>query len=101
MKQLIAEDLKPLKDKIAAQKEFIKSLSTTEGKYLAIKKAAKGAMSIGGKALKGAGVVAGAALAIGGMAVASADKQVTQETEARRMKGGGSLEEKQNTLLEL
>ena len=101
LKQLIAEDLKPLKDKIAAQKEFIKSLSTTEGKYLAIKKAAKGAMSIGGKALKGAGVVAGAALAIGGMAVASADKQVTQETEARRMKGGGSLEEKQNTLLEL
>ena len=101
LKQLIAEDLKPLKDKIAAQKEFIKSLSTTEGKYLAIKKAAKGAMSIGGKALKGAGMVAGAAFAIGGMAVASADKQVTQETEARRMKGGGSLEEKQNTLLEL
>lgn len=101
LKQLIAEDLKPLKDKIAAQKEFIKSLETTEGKYNAIKKAAKGAMSIGGKALKGAGVVAGAALAIGGMAVASADKQVTQETEARRMKGGGSLEEKQNTLLEL
>lgn len=101
LKQLIAEDLKPLKDKIAAQKEFIKSLSTTEGKYLAIKKAAKGAMSIGGKALKGAGMVAGAALAIGGMAVASADKQVTQETEARRMKGGGSLKEKQDTLLEL
>ena len=99
--QLIKEDLKPLKEKIAAQKEFIKSLSTTENKYLAIKKAAKGAMSIGGKALKGAGMVAGAALAIGGMAVASADKQVTQETEARRMKGGGSLEEKQNTLLEL
>ena len=99
--QLIKEDLKPLKEKIALQKEFIKSLSTTEGKYAAIKKAAKGAMSIGGKALKGAGVVAGAALAIGGMAVASADKQVTQETEARRMKGGGSLEEKQNTLLEL
>ncbi len=101
LKQLIAEDLKPLKDKIAAQKEFIKSLETTEGRYKALKKAAKGAMSIGGKALKGAGMVAGAALAIGGMAVASADKQVTQETEARRMKGGGSLEEKQNTLLEL
>lgn len=101
LKQLIAEDLKPLKDKIAAQKEFIKSLSTTEGKYLAIKKAAKGAMSIGGKALKGAGMVAGGLMAIGGMAIASADKQVTQETEARRMKGGGSLEEKQNTLLEL
>ena len=101
LKQLIAEDLKPLKEKIAAQKEFIKSLSTTEGRYLALKKAAKGARSIGGKALKGAGMVAGAAMAIGSMAVASADKQVTQETEARRMKGGGSLKEKQNTLLEL
>ena len=99
--QLIKEDLKPLKDKIALQKEFIKSLRDTESRYNALKRVAKGAMSIGGKALKGAGVVAGAALAIGGMAVASADKQVTQETEARRMKGGGSLEEKQNTLLEL
>lgn len=99
--QLIKEDLKPLKDKIALQKEFIQSLRDTESRYNALKRVAKGAMSIGGKALKGAGVVAGAALAIGGMAVASADKQVTQETEARRMKGGGSLEEKQNTLLEL
>ena len=99
--QLIKEDLKPLKEKIALQKEFIKSLKTTEGRMNALKKAAKGAMSIGGKALKGAGMVAGAALAIGGMAVASADKQISQETEARRMKGGGSLEEKQNTLLEL
>lgn len=99
--QLIKEDLKPLKEKIDLQKEFIKSLRDTESRYNALKRVAKGAMSIGGKALKGAGVVAGAALAIGGMAVASADKQVTQETEARRMKGGGSLEEKQNTLLEL
>ena len=99
--QLIKEDLKPLKEKIDLQKEFIKSLRDTESRYNALKRVAKGAMSIGGKALKGAGMVAGAAFAIGGMAVASADKQVTQETEARRMKGGGSLEEKQNTLLEL
>lgn len=99
--QLIKEDLKPLQEKLKLQKEFLASLKTQEGRYVALKKAAKGAMSIGGKALKGAGMVAGAALAIGGMAVASADKQVTQETEARRMKGGGSLEEKQNTLLEL
>ena len=99
--QLIKEDLKPLREKIDLQKEFIQSLRDTESRYNALKRVAKGAMSIGGKALKGAGMVAGAALAIGGMAVASADKQVTQETEARRMKGGGSLEEKQNTLLEL
>ena len=101
LKQLIAEDLKPLKDKIAAQKEFIKSLSTTEGRYLALKKAAKGVYNIGGKALKGAGMVAGAAMAIGGMAIASAGKQVDQEQEARRIKGSGSLEEKQNLLLDL
>ena len=101
LKQLIAEDLKPLKEKIAAQKEFIKSLSTTEGRYLALKKAAKGVYNLGGKALKGAGIVAGAAMAIGGMAIASAGKQVEQETEARRIKGSGSLEEKQNLLLDL
>jgi hypothetical protein len=101
LKQLIAEDLKPLKEKIAAQKEFIKSLSTTEGRYLALKKAAKGVYNLGGKALKGAGMVAGAAMAIGGMAIASAGKQVEQETEARRIKGSGSLEEKQNLLLDL
>lgn len=101
LKQLIAEDLKPLKEKIAAQKEFIKSLSTTEGKYNALKKAAKGVYNLGGKALKGAGMVAGAAMAIGGMAIASAGKQVEQETEARRIKGSGSLEEKQNLLLDL
>lgn len=101
LKQLIAEDLKPLKEKIAAQKEFIKSLSTTEGKYNALKKAAKGVYNIGGKALKGAGMVAGAAMAIGGMAIASAGKQVDQEQEARRIKGSGSLEEKQNLLLDL
>lgn len=101
LKQLIAEDLKPLKEKIAAQKEFIKSLFTTEGRYLALKKAAKGVYNLGGKALKGAGMVAGAAMAIGGMAIASAGKQVEQETEARRIKGSGSLEEKQNLLLSL
>lgn len=99
--QLIKEDLKPLQEKLRLQKEFLASLKTQEGRYLALKRVAKGAMSIGGKALKGAGMVAGGLMAIGGMAVASADKQVTQETEARRIKGGGSLEEKQNTLLEL
>lgn len=99
--QLIKEDLKPLKEKIAAQKEFIKSLETTAGKYALLKKAAKGVYNLGGKALKGAGIVAGAAMAIGGMAIASAGKQVEQETEARRIKGSGSLEEKQNLLLSL
>ena len=92
--QLIKEDLKPLKEKIALQKEFIKSLSTTEGKYNALKKAAKGAMSVGGAALKGVGAVAGGLMAVGGMAVASANKFVDREREADRLKISGSRKDK-------
>lgn len=99
--QLIKEDLKPLKEKIALQKEFIKSLSTTAGKYDALKKAAKGAMSVGGAALKGAGAVAGGLMAIGGMAVASANKFVDREREADRLKVSGSREDKVNLIGDL
>lgn len=99
--QLIKEDLKPLKEKIALQKEFIKSLSTTAGKYAALKKAAKGAMSVGGAALKGAGVVAGGLMAVGGMAVASASKFVDREREADRLKVSGSREDKVNLIGDL
>ena len=99
--QLIKEDLKPLKEKIALQKEFIQSLKTTEGRYNALKKAAKGAMSIGGAALKGAGVVAGGLMAIGGMAVASANKFVDREREADRLKVSGSREDKVNLIGDL
>ena len=99
--QLIKEDLKPLKEKIALQKEFIKSLSTTAGKYEALKKVAKGAMSVGGAALKGAGVVAGGLMAVGGMAVASANKFVDREREADRLKVSGSREDKVNLIGDL
>ena len=99
--QLIKEDLKPLKEKIALQKEFIKSLSTTAGKYNALKKVAKGAMSVGGAALKGAGAVAGGLMAIGGMAVASANKFVDREREADRLKVSGSREDKVNLIGDL
>ena len=92
--QLIKEDLKPLKEKIALQKEFIKSLRSTESRYNLLKKAAKGAMSVGGAALKGAGVVAGGLMAIGGMAVASANKFVDREREADRLKVSGSRDDK-------
>ena len=92
--QLIKEDLKPLRDKLKLQQEFIKSLSTTAGKYNALKKAAKGAMSVGGAALKGAGAVAGGLMAIGGMAVASANKFVDREREADRLKISGSRDDK-------
>ena len=92
--QLIKEDLKPLRDKLKLQQEFIKSLKTTEGRYAALKKAAKGAMSVGGAALKGAGAVAGGLMAIGGMAVASANKFVDREREADRLKISGSRDDK-------
>ena len=92
--QLIKEDLKPLKEKIALQKEFIKSLRSTESRYNLLKKAAKGAMSVGGAALKGAGAVAGGLMAIGGMAVASANKFVDREREADRLKISGSRDDK-------
>lgn len=92
--QLIKEDLKPLQEKLKLQKEFIKSLKTQEGRYLALKRVAKGAMSVGGAALKGAGVVAGGLMAIGGMAVASANKFVDREREADRLKISGSRDDK-------
>lgn len=99
--QLIKEDLKPLREKIALQKEFIKSLRSTESRYLALKKVAKGAMSVGGAALKGAGVVAGGLMAVGGMAVASANKFVDREREADRLKVSGSREDKVNLIGDL
>ena len=99
--QLIKEDLKPLRDKLKLQKEFLASLKTQEGRYLALKRVAKGAMSVGGAALKGAGVVAGGLMAIGGMAVASANKFVDREREADRLKVSGSREDKVNLIGDL
>lgn len=99
--QLIKEDLKPLQEKLKLQKEFLASLKTQEGRYLALKKAAKGAMSVGGAALKGAGIVAGGLMAVGGMAVASANKFVDREKEADRLKVSGSREEKVNLIGDL
>ena len=99
--QLIKEDLKPLRDKLKLQQEFIKSLKTTEGRYNALKKVAKGAMSVGGAALKGAGAVAGGLMAIGGMAVASANKFVDREREADRLKISGSRDDKVNLIGDL
>ena len=99
--KLIKEDLKPLQEKLKLQKEFIKSLRDTEGRYNALKRVAKGAMSVGGAALKGAGVVAGGLMAVGGMAVASANKFVDREREADRLKVSGSREDKVNLIGDL
>ena len=99
--QLIKEDLKPLQERLRLQKEFIKSLRDTEGRYAALKRIAKGAMSVGGAALKGAGVVAGGLMAVGGMAVASANKFVDREREADRLKISGSRKDKVNLIGDL
>ena len=99
--QLIKEDLKPLQERLKLQKEFLASLKTQEGRYLALKRLAKGAMSVGGAALKGAGAVAGGLMAIGGMAVASANKFVDREREADRLKVSGSREDKVNLIGDL
>ena len=99
--QLIKEDLKPLRERLRLQKEFIQSLKTTEGRYAALKRVAKGAMSVGGVALKGAGVVAGGLMAVGGAAVASANKFVDREREADRLKISGSRKDKVNLIGDL
>lgn len=90
LKQLIADDLKPLRDKIKAQKEFIQSLKTTEGRYNALKKASKTAFSVGKTALKGAGIAAGLALGAVGAVIGSGENQVAREEQVNRIKAGSS-----------
>lgn len=101
LKQLIAEDLKPLKEKLKLQKEFIQSLKTTEGRYNALKKSAKAAFSVGKTALKGAGVVAGAALGIAGAAIGAGEGQVSRADQVRRIKAGQTSGEKRKLLDEV
>lgn len=90
LKQLIAEDLKPLRDKLKLQKEFIQSLKTTEGRYNALKKASKAAFSVGKTALKGAGIAAGLALGAVGAVIGSGENQVAREEQVNRIKAGTS-----------
>ena len=101
LKQLIAEDLKPLKEKLKLQKEFIQSLKTTEGRYNALKKSAKAAFSAGKTALKGAGVAAGAALGIAGAAIGAGEGQVSRADQVRRIKAGQTSGEKSKLLEEV
>ena len=88
--KLIKDDLKPLRDKIKAQKEFIQSLKTTEGRYNALKKASKAAFSVGKTALKGAGIAAGLALGAVGAVIGSGENQVAREEQVNRIKAGSS-----------
>lgn len=95
LKSLVKDDLTAIREKIKAQFAFIKTLKTTEGLY-------KGMKKLAGTAAKGAGIVGagivGGAIAAGGMAVASADRYVEREREARRIKASMSDDDK-NALL--
>lgn len=88
----VKADLNSLKEKIKKQFEFIKMLKTTEGRYLAIKKAVAKAGQLGGKVAKagltvGAGA-AGMAMALGGAAVASAERTQQKADAMRSLKSG-------------
>lgn len=96
--KLIKDDLKPLRDKIKAQKEFIQSLKTTEGRYNALKKASKAAFSVGKTALKGAGVAAGLALGAVGAVLGSGENQVAREEQVNRIKAGSSRNAKRQLM---
>lgn len=89
--KLIKDDVKGIKEKIAAQLKFIQTLKTTEGRYDAIKKAAGKVTGFAGKtamgALKGAGIAGGLAMGLGGAAIAHAGNIEEKEKQARRIKG--------------
>lgn len=99
--KLIKADINAIKEKIKQQLKFIQALKTTEGRYNAIKKAAgkigAGAMSAG----KGLGIAGGASIALGGAAMASADREVERERQARRIKGGFDDDLKREILSDL
>lgn len=99
--KLIKADINAIKEKIKQQLKFIQALKTTEGRYNAIKKAAgkigAGAISAG----KGLGIVGGASMALGGAAIASADREVERERQARRIKGGFDDDLKKEILSDL
>jgi hypothetical protein len=99
--KLIKADINAIKEKIKQQLKFIQALKTTEGRYNAIKKAAgkigAGAISAG----KGLGIVGGASMALGGAAIASADREVEREKQARRIKGGFDDDLKKEILSDL
>ena len=98
LRQLVREDLKGIRDKIKAQKEFIQSLRTTEGRYNAIKKAA----SIGKTAIKAGGAAVAAGIGIAGAvaskALSSAGDVQEKLKAAQSLSIGGSLDSKTKLL---
>lgn len=91
LRQLLKDDIKGIKEKIAQQLKFINALKTTEGRYNAIKKAAGkigAGVGAGAKlAIKGAGIAGGLVAGVGAAAIASAGQIEERERQARRIKG--------------
>lgn len=101
MAKLSASENKTLKDKLALVKSYASELLKSGKAWDAIKSKAGQAAKVAKGVAKGAAAVGGGLLAIGGAAIASANSQVDREKEARRIKGGGSMDEKQNLLGEM
>jgi uncharacterized protein YjgD (DUF1641 family) len=102
LKDLVKADLASLSERIKKQKEYIKTLMTTEGRYKMLKKAAvvgmkTGVKVAGGALALGAGIVGG--LAAG--AVGAVDKAVDKEKAAKRIKGRWNSDERNQLLDDL
>ena len=97
--QLVKADLSSLNERIKKQKEYIKTLFTTEGMYKNLKKAAGAGLKIGAKVA--GGVALGAVGAVGALAsgaVGAVDSNVTKEKAANRIKGRWSDTERERLL---
>lgn len=91
LKDLLKEDLSGVTKLIQKYKEFAASLKTTEGRYNALKKAAKVSLKAGAAMAGGVAGLMGAAI---GGAISAIDKAVSKESALRKMTGPFSDDEK-------
>lgn len=96
LRQLLKDDIKGIKEKIAQQLKFINALKTTEGRYNAIKKAAGkigAGVGAGAKtAIKGAGIAGGLIAGLGVAASSRAGDREERDKQERRIKGVSALD---------
>lgn len=91
LKELLKEDLSGITKLVQKYKEFAASLKTTEGRYNALKKAAKVSIKAGAAMAGGVAGLMGAAI---GGAISATDKAVSKESALRKMTGPFSDAEK-------
>ena len=97
--QLVKADLSALNERIKKQKEYIKTLFTTEGMYKNLKKAAGAGLKLGAKVAGGAAIGAVGMLgALTSGAVGAVDSNITKERAANRIKGRWSDTEREQLL---